>query len=184
MTPGSEIRYYFEATDGIGTVATYPGSAPDGYFEFSILPIEATVSYPGILLVDKHGRRTPGERRDYRHSSEYYYREALGILGYEWETYDVEGESGTRNSEGPDSMGYKYYDTIMWFSNDFGEFCFWTEDQVNLINWLNQSGEGKRETSSSPETTGAGNSWQPVMRRSISSPSGSPPTTWPMRSVT
>jgi len=143
MTAGSEIHYYYEAVDGVGNVATWPNDAPSRYYEFSILPIDATVSDPGILLVDKHKRRVPSEQRDYFHSSEYYYREALGILGYEWETYDVEVESGTRNSEGPDSMGYKYYDTIMWFSNDFGEFTFWTVDQVNLINWLNQSGAGK-----------------------------------------
>jgi len=103
------------------------------------------VSDPGILLVDKHKRYTPGETRylGQRHTSEYYYREALGILGYEWETYDVEVESGTRNSEGPDSMGYKYYDTIIWFTNYFTSYTYWPVDQQNLITWLNQSGAGK-----------------------------------------
>jgi hypothetical protein len=143
MNAGSEIHYYFEAVDGVGTVATYPGSAPGGYFEFSILPINATVSIPGILLVDKHGRRTPGAERNYRHSSEYYFREALGILGYEWETYDVEVPSGTASSEGPDTMAWKYYDTVIWFTDEFNAFTFWAEDQINVINWLNQAGEGK-----------------------------------------
>ncbi len=143
MTAGSEIHYYFEAMDGVGTIATYPGSAPDGYIEFSILPIDATVSQPGILLVDKHGRRTPGEERNYRHSSEYYFREALEILGYEWETYDVEVPSGTAQSEGPDTMAWKYYDTVIWFANEFNAFTFWNVDQSNIINWLNQAGLGK-----------------------------------------
>ncbi len=145
MTPGSEIHYYYEAVDGAGNVATWPAAAPDSYYEFSILPIDATVSDPGILLVDKHKRYTPGETRylGQLHTSEYYYREALGILGYEWETYDVEVESGTRNSEGPDSMGYKYYDTIIWFSNYFPSYTYWPVDQQNLINWLNQSAAGK-----------------------------------------
>jgi hypothetical protein len=37
----------------------------------------------------------PGEARDYLHISEYYYREMLGILGCEWDVYDVEVPSGT-----------------------------------------------------------------------------------------
>jgi len=143
MTAGSIIYYYFESVDGIGTVQTYPSAAPDSYFEISILPTTATVSDPGILLVDKHGRLIPSEQRDYFHSSEYYYREALGILGYEWEKYDVEVPSGSANSEGPDTMGYKYYDTIIWFTNEFNSYTYWTEDQQNIINWLNQSGAGK-----------------------------------------
>jgi hypothetical protein len=143
MVAGSEIHYYYEAVDGIGTIATWPNDAPSRYYEFSILPLDATVSDPGILLVDKHKRRVPSEQRDYFHTSEYYYREALGILGYEWEVYDVEVESGTRDSEGPDSMGYKYYDTIIWFTNYFNTYTYWPVDQQNLINWLNQSGAGK-----------------------------------------
>ncbi len=144
MVPGSEIHYYYEAQDGVGNTSTYPGSAPDGYIEFSILPITATVSTGDILLVDKHGRRTPGAERDYRHTSEYYYREMLGILGYEWETYDVEVPSGsTDQSDGPDSVGYKYYDTQIWFTNEFDSYTIKRPDQANLIAWLNQSGEGK-----------------------------------------
>ncbi len=142
MYRGSEIHYYFEAVDGVGNIATYPSTAPSGYIEFSILPIAATTGVPGILLVDKHGRRTPGAERNYRHSSEYYFREALGILGYEWETYDVEVPSGTAQSEGPDTMGYKYYDTIVWLTNEFNAFTFWDVDQDNIIGWLNESGGG------------------------------------------
>jgi len=117
IVAGSEIYYYYEATDGVGNTATYPDDAPARFFEMSILPLEATVSDPGILLVDKHRRRTPGENRNYDHTSQYYYREMLGILGYDWETYEVEVESGSIKSEGPDSVGYKYYDTQIWFTN-------------------------------------------------------------------
>jgi len=142
MLPGTELHYYYEALDSIGNIDTWPEAAPDSTFEFSILPLEATVSNPGILLVDKHKRDIPGEQRDYLRDSQYYYEEALGILGYEWEVYDVEVESGSENSEGPDSCAYKYYDTIIWFSNNFDSYCFWAEDQTNIINWLNQSGLG------------------------------------------
>ncbi|MBC8451018.1 immune inhibitor A [bacterium] len=144
MNAGSEIHYYFEATDGVGTIATYPSTAPDAYFEFSILPITATIEEPGILLVDKHSRGTPGAERNYLHNSIYYYREALSILGYEWETYDVEVPSGTANSEGPDFRGYKYYDTIIWVTNEFNSFTFWNDpDLLNITNWLNQAGAGE-----------------------------------------
>ncbi|HYW68566.1 MAG TPA: T9SS type A sorting domain-containing protein, partial [bacterium] len=144
MTPGSRIIYYFEATDGVGNTATYPEEAPNLIYEFSILPINGSTSDPGILLVDKHGRRTPGEDRDYTRTSEYYYREMLGILGYEWDVYDVEVPSGTNEqSHGPDSVAFKYYDTQIWLFNEFNSYTAETFDQNNLINWLQQSGEGK-----------------------------------------
>jgi len=142
MTPGTELKYYYEALDEVGNIDTWPKAAPDSTFEFSILPLSATVSDPGILLVDKHKREIPGEGRDFLLESQYYYEEALNILGYEWEVYDVEVESGSANSEGPDSAAYKYYDTIIWFSNDFDSYTFWPEDQQNVLNWLNQSSVG------------------------------------------
>jgi hypothetical protein len=143
IVPGSEIFYYYSATDGVGNSATHPDDAPARYYEMSILPLEATVSEPGLLLVDKHRRRIPGETRNYDHTSQYYYREMLGILGYDWETYEVEVESGSIKSEGPDSMGMKYYDTQIWFSNRFDTKTIKPRDQEYLINWLSQSGEGK-----------------------------------------
>jgi len=144
MVAGSEIHYYFEAQDGVGNTAVWPRAAPDSYYEISILPITATVSEQGILLVDKHGRFMPGAQRDYLHTSEFYYREMLGILGYEWETYDVEVPSGsTDQSNGPDSSGYKYYDTQIWFTNEFDSYTIKMADQEPLIAWLNQAGEGK-----------------------------------------
>ncbi|MCK4914929.1 MAG: hypothetical protein KAS89_02110, partial [Candidatus Eisenbacteria sp.] len=135
MTLGSEIRMYFEAVDGVGNTAVYPSDAPDRYLEMSILPINASVSDPGILVVDKHGRVTPGANR-FRgaypitrpliaNHSEYYYVEMLEILGYDWDVYDVEVPSGTIKSEGPDSMAYKYYDTQIWFFNAFDAFLMW-----------------------------------------------------------
>ncbi|MBD3349237.1 MAG: T9SS type A sorting domain-containing protein [Candidatus Eisenbacteria bacterium] len=138
MLESSEIHFYIEAMDDLGNVTTYPSDAPDRYFEFSILPLDATTTNPGILLVDKHKRLCPGRERDYRHTSEYYYREALGILGYEWETFDVDVESGTRDSEGPDTLGMKYYHTQIWFSHDFDSFVLWPVDQYNLIQWLQE----------------------------------------------
>jgi hypothetical protein len=144
MTPGSVIHYYWEATDGGPGVSTYPAAAPSTYFEMTILPVTATTVNPGILLVDKHGRRTPGEDRNYLHTSEYYYREMLGILGYEWETYDVEVPSGsTEQSDGPDTAGMKYYDTQIWWTDDFNAYTVKPPDQYNLIEWLTQASGGK-----------------------------------------
>jgi hypothetical protein len=144
IAPGAEVFFYYSSIDGVGNSATFPADAPDVAFEMSILPLQATVSDPGILLVDKHRRLTPGESRNYDHSSQYYYREMLGILGYDWETYEVEVESGsTDQSNGPDSAGYKYYDTQIWFSNEFKTTSLDKPDQVNLVSWLQQAGEGK-----------------------------------------
>jgi hypothetical protein len=155
MTPGSVIRYYFEATDEDGNVSTLPSDAPNRWLEMSILPINATLAHPGILLVDKHGRTTPGEARyrvgynNYRpllrYHTEFYYKESLEILGYEVEIYDVEVPSGsTDQSNGPDSSGMKYYDTQIWFVNEFNAYTIKAPDQMNLINWLDQSSAGKQ----------------------------------------
>jgi hypothetical protein len=143
IVPGVEIRYYFEATDGTGNISTYPRNAPDAYCEFSILPIVGSVADPAVLLVDKHGRTTPGEDRRYRHTSERYFREALDILGFEYDVFDVNVPSGYMLSEGPDSSGMKYYDTQIWFTNEFDAYTIRRSDQRNLIAWLGQSEEGK-----------------------------------------
>ncbi len=143
MTPASEIHYYYEATDEVGNTSTYPGDAPNACFEMSILPIRGSIENPGVLLVDKHGRRTPGEDRRYRHTSEYYFREALEILGYEYDVYDVEVPSGSIKSDGPDTCGMKYYDTQIWFASVFDYHTLLRKDQRNLIEWLSQAEEGK-----------------------------------------
>jgi len=140
MLPYSEIHYYLEAMDTGGNVTTLPSRAPDTYYEMSILPtnVTTTTENPGILLVDKHNRRVPSRERDYRHSSEYYYREALGILGHNWETWDVDVESGSRDSRGPDTLGMKYYHTQIWWAHDFDSYVMWAKDQYNLRQWLQE----------------------------------------------
>jgi len=153
MTQGSEIWMYFEVVDGVGNTAIWPADAPDHYLEMSILPITGSVSDPGLLLVDKHGRVTPGETRWrgaypitrplIEHHSEFYYVEMLEILGYEWDMYDVNVPSGSIESQGPDTMAYKYYDTQVWFFNEFNAYLLWPEDQENILAWLQQAGEGK-----------------------------------------
>jgi hypothetical protein len=140
--PGAVLRYYYSATDGVGTTSTYPSGAPDAYYEYSLLPTRLPASHDDLLLVDKHGRRVPGESRFYLHSSEYYYREALGILGYEWDVYDVEVPSGTTvQSNGPDSSLYKYYDSQIWWFSDFDAFTIKRVDQKRLIDWLSVASE-------------------------------------------
>jgi len=142
--PGKVVRYYFSATDGVGTVSTLPADAPDTYYEYSLLPTRLPASYHDILLVDKHGRRIPGEDRGYAHPSEYYYREALGILGYEFDVYDVEVPSGTTiQSNGPDTSMYKYFDTQIWWFADFDAFTIKRVDQKRLIDWLSAASPTK-----------------------------------------
>jgi hypothetical protein len=144
IVPGAEIHYWFEAEDGVGNISVWPNGAPDNYYEFSILPITASTAEPGILLVDKHDTVIPGERRDYSMKAEDYYREALEILGYEFDVYDVEVPSGsTDQSNGPDSVAYKYYDTQIWFTGDFDTYTIRPFDQLNLSNWLDQASVGK-----------------------------------------
>jgi len=143
IAPATEIWYYFESTDELGNVRTHPGNAPDSYYEFSILPINGSVSEPSILLVDKHDRVIRNEDGEFRQQSERFYTEALDILGFEYDVYDVEVPSGaTTQSNGPDSSAYKYYDTQIWFTNDFAFYTVKPFDKVNLIDWLSQSSEG------------------------------------------
>ena len=78
--------------------------------------------------------------RSIDHVSEYYFREALDILGYEYDVYDVEVPgSETSMSDGPDYVGMKYYDTQIWFTDEFNAYTIKPVDQVNLINWLAQA---------------------------------------------
>ena len=154
MGPGEEIHFYFTATDNVGNSGIDPDDAPDHYYEFSVLPLSASVSNPGILVVDKHARPLPGEDRaggglNYErpltsYHSQHYYQEILGILGYEWDVFDVDVESANNEqSDGPDSSGMKYYDTQIWFTSHFDVHIIDPVDQLNLIAWLNQAGEGK-----------------------------------------
>ena len=116
---------------------THPRNAPDSYYEFSILPINGSVSEPSILLVDKHGRVIRNEDMEFRQTSERYFTEALDILGYEYDVYDVEVPSGsTVQSNGPDSSAYKYYDTQIWFTDEFDAYTIKKPDQARLISWL------------------------------------------------
>jgi hypothetical protein len=143
IAEGTEVRYYFEATDGIGSTQRHPKTAPQTYYEFSVLPIKGSVSEPAILLVDKHGHLTHSEDRHATRMSEAFYREALDILGYEYDVFDVNVPSGSMFSQGPDSAGMKYYDTQIWFANEFDAYSVRPSDQANLIAWLSESAAGK-----------------------------------------
>ena len=130
MTYGSRIRYYFEATDGIGNVSVHPPGAPDEYFEMRIMPTA------GVLLVDKHNEIIPDANREFRFYTEYYYTEALEILGYGYDCYDVFPEpSPARRSDGPDLQGLRYYDTVLWITGDRRRDTVTPNDQFNLIQW-------------------------------------------------
>jgi hypothetical protein len=145
MTPGSEILYYYEATDVAGNAATYPEGAPEETLEMSILPITGSTADPGLLLVDKRGGRgygAAGEDRRSRHTPDYYYKEALEILGFEFDVYHVD-VPGSWASAGPGTSGMKYYDTQIWFAGDWSLGSLLRVDQRNLVQWLNQSTEGR-----------------------------------------
>ena len=55
---------------------------------------------------------------------------------------DVES-ANNEQSDGPDSSGMKYYETQIWFTSHFDVHIIDAVDQMNLIAWLNQAGEGK-----------------------------------------
>jgi len=154
---GGEIHYYYEAYSS-GPSATYPDGAPGTdepgearYFQFSLLPIDnpETGEPPDVLLVDKHGRRTPGEGRDYAHYSEYYYREALEIEGYVdelgnplYDVYDVEVPSAANDqSDGPPFGLLDQYNTVVWFSSDTPTASLKSGDAQNLMAWLDWATE-------------------------------------------
>jgi len=143
IAEATEILYYFEATDGTGVTTTHPNGAPSKCYEFSVLPILGSVSDPGILLIDKHGRKVPGEDGDHRCYSEEYFREAMDILGYEYDVFDVNVPSGSMLGEGPDTSGMKYYDTQIWFTSEFSAYTMEPIDQASLISWLAESAGGK-----------------------------------------
>jgi hypothetical protein len=143
IAPATEVRYYYESTDGLGNTRTYPKDAPDESLEFSILPIVASLEHPGILLVDKHGQLVPNEHREFTNTSEDYYREALDLLGLEYDVYDVRVPSGSIHSEGPDTSGMKYYDTQIWFAGDYYAYSLWPSDQWHLIQWLSEAAAGE-----------------------------------------
>jgi hypothetical protein len=142
IAEGAAILYYFEAVDELGQTGTFPDGAPDECFEFSILPRTASIESPGVLLVDKHRSRVPGEERSWRHSSLDYYREALDILGFAYDVYEVESP-GTECDEahGPDTSGMKYYDTQIWAVGNLQTATLTTEDRLHLMSWLSEASE-------------------------------------------
>jgi hypothetical protein len=155
MTPGSEIRYYYEAVDGIGRVSVFPNCAPDLTLEMSILPIAGSIGDPAILLVDKFAGGTAGAGRsrppylldplDPAVNTELYYREMLQALGHEFDVYDVIGYGP--GAFGPDTVGMKYYDTQIWITGFLDDTntnsTISRRDQNNLVHWLNESSEGR-----------------------------------------
>ncbi|MCK4511605.1 T9SS type A sorting domain-containing protein, partial [bacterium] len=146
IAEGAEVLYYFEAVDGLGQTGTFPKSAPDDCFEFSILPITGSVTSPGILLVDKHRSQVPGEDRSWGHASLDYYREALDVLGYAYDVYEVEWPGTSCDvARGPDTSGMKYYDTQIWITGNLRTETIGADDQLHLVEWLSEAtGDNER----------------------------------------
>ncbi len=145
MTPGSRIIYYFSAIDGVGNIATVSRrrTEPDLRVLHSADHRRAPQT-PGSFLSTSTDGAHRARTEPISTPPSTTYREMLEILGYEWDVYDVEVPSGTNEqSYGPDSVAFKYYDTQVWFTDEFNSYTIEHFDQVNLINWLQQSGEGK-----------------------------------------
>jgi len=140
--PATEIWYYLEAVDGTGAVNTLPRDAPDVVYEFSVLPITASPEDPGILIVDKYGTRIAGENRRYRYEADHYLREALDVLGYEYDVFDVRVPMATSDSEGPDLAAMGLYDTQIWSASASSYHTVERWDQANLIAWLGDAAQG------------------------------------------
>ena len=137
MVCGSRIRYYLEAMDDLGNVSVHPPGAPGECFEMRIMPTA------GLLLVDKHNEIIPDVDGEFRLYTENYYAEALAILGYTYDYYDVfPTPSPVRRSDGPDLQGLRYYDTVLWITGDRRKDTVTPNDQLNLIDWLNDSTPG------------------------------------------
>ena len=144
IAEGAEVLYYFEAVDDLGQASTFPESAPDDCFEFSILPITGSVTSPGILLVDKHCAPVPGEDRSWKHTSLDYYIEALDVLGHDYDVYQVPWPGRScGGTVGPDTTGMKYYDTQIWITGNLHEETISPVDQLHLVSWLSEASEVK-----------------------------------------
>jgi hypothetical protein len=135
------IRYYFSATDDLGNVSTWPEAAPFTCFDFSVLPINGSPEDPGILLVVKGRDDVIGDDRSYSRTPETALREALDILGYEYDVFrDPRPGSYYYTGGGPtDSMAYQAYDTHVWFTSVVNEKTFRYADQNRLVEWLEAS---------------------------------------------
>ncbi len=140
------VRYYFTATDGLGNESNWPATAPLHCFEFSVLPVTGSMEEPGILLVVKERDEVVGDDRTLSRTGESVIREALDILGYEYDVFRVyRPGSYTWEGGGPyDSLAYQAYDTHIWFTGGLDEYTLghaghYDCDQDRLVAWLQAS---------------------------------------------
>jgi hypothetical protein len=138
---GTVIRYYFTAMDDLGNVSTWPEGAPLQGFEFSVLPVTGSMEEPGILLVVKARDEAVGDDRSHSRTPESALREALDILGYEYDVFrDRRPGSNYYGGGGPtDSLAYQAYDTHIWFTGGVDELTIRYADQNMLVEWLGES---------------------------------------------
>ena len=138
---GTVISYYFSAMDDLGNMSRFPEGAPLQSFEFSVLPVTGSVEEPGILLVVKARDDVVGDDRSHSRTPESALREALDILGYEYDVFrDRRPGSYYHGGGGPtDSLAYQAYDTHIWFTGAVDEFTILYADQNMLVDWLGES---------------------------------------------
>jgi hypothetical protein len=140
------IRYYLSATDDLGNVSTLPGTAPMRHFEFSVLPVTGSVEEPGILVVIKDRDEVVGDDRAHSRTGEAALREALDILGYEYDVFRTRNPgSSYASGNGPwDTLAYQAYDTHIWSTGRLDENTIrnggtWVDDMDRLVAWLEES---------------------------------------------
>ena len=134
---GGECLWHFNAANSSGTggLWDYPPEDPEQMFEFSILPMGGD-----ILLVDDSGELMPGAAGRQGFTSQYYYEEALSILGHTWDRYDVgDPLSDDWNGHGPGTAALGNYNTVIWFTGNRDRLTLQSKDQIWLTEWL-QSG--------------------------------------------
>jgi hypothetical protein len=132
---GTEILYYFEATDSLGSTTTRPANAPVGRYEYSILPFSHDTGR--VLLVNGDGGlvtnqwEVKAEARD-------YYKESLDTWGFveqdDYDIYDIAIPGGQSQNAGPDSL--ELYDTVIWFTGDLDRYTLVSESQSKLQSFL------------------------------------------------
>ncbi len=132
LAEGEEYLYYFEAWTPTFEAIRCPANAPDELFEFSLLPLGGE-----ILLVDAAGGYAPGQDGDYAHEVEYYYEEALEVLGHTWDRFDIRDHTAPWPTDiGPSPAGMGEYETIIWFTGNRDDGAMRFDLAKDLYEWL------------------------------------------------
>ncbi|MGE5177389.1 MAG: FlgD immunoglobulin-like domain containing protein [Hyphomicrobiales bacterium] len=152
---GTDLRYYFSATDSTDAVSTLPVDAltNGSYFRATILPAVFTPTTPcptdsaRVLYVNAYASPTATTAVD----------QSFAALGVRYDRYDVNGAAaGLGNSPGggdPNALGAIWpatsatalsgYSVIVWDVGDRSAFTLSAQDQTLLQSWLALGGRNR-----------------------------------------